>query len=155
MITPERIINYIDFLFMRFGIRIHEFYFKGDRLFQLILDRKSIINPFMNQNEALFHLYYCNIPAKWVGSTIRMSFKSAHQSWHEAELPHDYELIQANNKNLPYIINWLKGIWYFHLLDYFLFSITLGIYFLILQGFEYSTVPFHINDTVFGSFSLC
>jgi heme/copper-type cytochrome/quinol oxidase subunit 3 len=35
--------------------------------------------------------------------------------------------------------------------DYLLISISLGVYFLLLQGFEYATVPFHINDSVFGS----
>jgi Cytochrome c oxidase subunit III len=34
--------------------------------------------------------------------------------------------------------------------DYLLISVGLGTYFLLLQGFEYASVPFHINDTVFG-----
>lgn len=35
--------------------------------------------------------------------------------------------------------------------DSLFISITLGLYFLILQGYEYSTVAFHINDSAFGS----
>lgn len=35
--------------------------------------------------------------------------------------------------------------------DTLLLSITLGVYFLILQGYEYATVALHINDSVFGS----
>jgi hypothetical protein len=34
--------------------------------------------------------------------------------------------------------------------DYLLISVGLGTYFLLLQGFEYGSVQFHINDTVFG-----
>jgi Cytochrome c oxidase subunit III len=35
--------------------------------------------------------------------------------------------------------------------DLLLISVGLGSYFLLLQGFEYGSVPFHINDTVFGA----
>lgn len=36
-------------------------------------------------------------------------------------------------------------------LNNFFISISLGIYFLLLQWYEYTTAAFHINDSVFGS----
>jgi hypothetical protein len=155
-LAQDKFFDNLYFLWMNSRKMIRKFYSHGDRLFQFILDRNSIVNPFINKNEALFDVYVNKVLGGTQRVTGRIDLNSAQQVSNYVQLVHANELIQ-NQKNIrrKNLISWVKVNcnlrFTFQMLDYLLFSITLGIYFLILQGFEYSTVPFHINDTVFGS----
>ena len=65
-------------------------------------------------------------------------------SWRALQEP--LHLIEMGTNNI-----FLRGVPKTDTLNYAFISIALWLYFLLLQGYEYSTVSFQINDSAFGS----
>ena len=71
------------------------------------------------------------------------------RSLHIFDVTQKLPLIQNKKQRKVHLVK--KSPFNFEANDILLLSIALGIYFLILQGYEYATVPFHLNDGIFGS----